>query len=323
VKRVVVFEPYVGGFNTGDLIIKQAILKHLTQLKKDIQVYFVSLHQPVTQVQRRRLAKADLAIVAGSNMLTGRYRLPTRPNRWAISLLDIPVLKGKVVLCGVGWASPRYRTNPLGRFMYQSVLAKDVLHSVRDSYTLERVREDLGILNVLNTSCPTLWDVVASDIPERKGRKVVTTLTDYSPDPERDRQMLNVLLRRYEEVFFWPQGYNDWYYLSSLNVKGISVLDPALEAFDELLRSERELDYVGTRLHGGVRAMQHGRRTLIVSIDHRSASIARDVGLCVVSRSDATADTIESVIEGPIRLELRLPQDSISRWKESLAERLS
>lgn len=317
-KRVIIFDPYVGGFNTGDLIIRQSVLKHLKEINENIQVYFLSLHQHIRRMHWKRVANADLVLVAGSNMLSGRHSFLFRNNRWAISLLDIPVLKGKVVLVGVGVNKSELDANFVGKYLYKRVLAPTVLQSVRDSHALEFVRRRLGLSNVVNTSCPTLWDVSDSAIPWQKGRRVVATLTDYSADPEKDKVLLKVLRRQYEEVFFWPQGFNDVRYLQAVGPEGIHILRPDLDAYDELLRSNPDLDYVGTRLHGGIRALQHGRRTIIVSIDHRSKVIAKDVGLIVIDRTD-DEHSLESTINEPRKLRLSLPVENIRRWKQALA----
>ena len=50
--------------------------------------------------------------------------------------------------------------------------------------------------------------------------------------------------------------------------------------------SDKELDYVGTRLHAGVRAMQKGRRSIILSIDNRAREMGKDYNLNVIERND-------------------------------------
>jgi hypothetical protein len=43
-----------------------------------------------------------------------------------------------------------------------------------------------------------------------------------------------------------------------------------------------DVDFVGARLHGGIRALQRGRRTLTIALDNRAREIAGDTGMPVV-----------------------------------------
>jgi polysaccharide pyruvyl transferase WcaK-like protein len=154
-------------------------------------------------------------------------------------------------------------------------------------------------------------------IPAEKGEDVVMTLTDYSPDPERDRQLIDLLTRAYRRVYFWCQGSSDCAYLSSLERRcAVEVIGANLGAYDGLLGNRSlSLDYVGTRLHGGIRALQHGRRALIIGVDHRAGEKQHDFNLPVVSRYLA-ADALERSIRSPIFCDICLPNEHIRRWKQ-------
>ena len=67
------------------------------------------------------------------------------------------------------------------------ILDSTYLHSVRDSYTEKKLKQ-IGIDNVINTSCPTMWRLTeefCSHIPCKKQDTVVTTITDYRKNIER------------------------------------------------------------------------------------------------------------------------------------------
>jgi hypothetical protein len=142
---------------------------------------------------------------------------------------------------------------------------------------------------------------------------VVTTITDYSRSPEADRRMLEVLTRSYEQVFLWPQGEGDLDYMRSLDVAGLRPLHTPLAHFDALLAGMSDIDYVGTRLHAGIRALQHGRRSLIISLDNRAREMGADFGLPIIKR-DEIAD-LAGRIDGDIPLSMTLPWEAIERWR--------
>ena len=73
-------------------------------------------------------------------------------------------------------------------------------------------------------------------------------------------------------------------------------------------------DYVGTRLHGGVYAMRHGRRSIIIAIDERAREINASNHLNCIDINDIPllSDYINSAIETNVAMDF----DSINKWKE-------
>ena len=107
-----------------------------------------------------------------------------------------------VILLGAGWY--QYQDEPTGytKRILKTLLDGQYLHAVRDEYTRQRLLK-LGITNVLNTACPTMWGLTAdkcAQIPTHKAERVVTTLTDYRSSTEQDAQMLTMLQKHYREV---------------------------------------------------------------------------------------------------------------------------
>ena len=114
---------------------------------------------------------------------------------------------------------------------------------------------------------------------------------------------------------FWPQGYGDNAYLQSLGLTAddLEILSPNLAAFDAALGSG-DIDYVGTRLHGGIRAMQPlSRRSLIIAIDNRAKEMNRDFQIPIAGRGDSAG--IANWIHGDAPTRIVLPDSEITLWK--------
>ena len=92
------------------------------------------------------------------------------------------------------------------------------------------------------------------------------------------------------------------------------MLSPSIEAFDKILLNP-SIDYVGTRLHAGVRALQCNVRTLILAVDNRALEIGNDVNLNVIKRENVE-NTLE-FINNEYKTDIKLPLENIERWKKS------
>ena len=86
---------------------------------------------------------------------------------------------------------------------------------------------------------------------------------------------------------------------------------PSLQALDEILTID--IDYLGTRLHAGIRALQNKKRTLILAVDNRAIEISKDTNLPVVPRNDW--ESITSWIESDYTTQIILPWSNIDKWK--------
>lgn len=300
--------------NLGDEIIMDAVQQVISEVLPRASVYRVATHEYMSWVSRRLLRKSTLAIVGGTNLLSssmGRFSL------WKVMPWDVPSLN-RTILLGVGWRSYMGDMDAYTRWMLKRILDSNSIHSVRDTYT----KKKLAALDkkVCDTSCPTMWSLTpphCKAIPRHKADEVVTTLTFYLPNPERDRELLNVLKRSYKKVYFWSQQSEDQLYLDSLQVPGITSIYPTVESYNSLLASQ-SLDFVGTRLHGGIRSLQKGRRSLILAVDNRATEIAQTCNLPVVPR-EATPE-IEAWIFGNAPTSVRLPSDAIADWKAQFRE---
>lgn len=314
---VVLLDPSCGGANLGDSIIADAVVREIRTAAPHAFLIRLSLHQGLTAVQHRYLRDADLIVVAGSNVLTPRFTPLRSLNRWKLSYLDILRMPA-LMLAGVGWSRIGADVTVLGRLILRHLLSQHLLHSVRDDLTRLQLL-DVGISNVENTSCPSMWQLTPDHlarVPMRKAPSVLTTLTDYDRSPLADRVMLESLREHYERVILWPQGRGDVRYLRRLVAGGIEVLPPTREALENALTKLGPIDYVGTRLHCGIRSLQLCRRTLILAVDHRALEIAKDTCLPALARN--VVHRLPELIHKDLPCDIRLPQARIDRWRREV-----
>ena len=131
--------------------------------------------------------------------------------------------------------------------------------------------------------------------------------------------MIEILKRNYKKIYFWPQGDIDLDYLeANFDTKGISILDRNMEAYESCLKSEI-VDYVGTRLHGGIHALYHKRRTIIISVDNRAKEISRDVNLPVLEMKDIKA-LLENKIQSKWKTDLHIDKTNIEKWMKEFEQ---
>ncbi len=307
----IIFDTSIGTTNLGDHIIMDSVNRIADELFKDDFVINVPTHFSLHPKDLLKLRKYDLGIVGGTNLLKNNT---LNKSQWKVGLKDVSVLRHKAVLLGVGWW--QYQDKPVSwysRMMYRSLFSKKYLHAVRDNYTLQKLN-DMGIKNVVNTGCPTVWGLDephCSQINPAKRDTVVTTITDYMRDTEKDRQMLEILKKHYRQVYVWIQGAKDRPYIESLTTD-IQYIAPKLSAFDSFLENE-PCEYVGTRLHAGIRALQKKRKAIIIGIDNRALEMRNDIGLNVLERQ--RIELLEEQIHEEGSIKLYLDNDTIQRWK--------
>lgn len=305
----------VASDNLGDEIIMDAVYDVVTEILPNTYFYRVGTHDYMGDVSRRRLAKSDFSILGGTNLL--HSRMLSERALWKLGIIDVLKVRS-VVLLGLGWHSymgPMSRTT---NAILNRILSPDHLHSVRDAYAAEKLT---GIRpKIVNTGCMTMWGLTpahCASLPRKRATDAVTTLTFYKPDPEADRRMLHLLQARYRTVAYWPQQADDMRYFESLDVRGVQMIPPRTDAYTRYLQDE-DVDFIGTRLHGGIRALQKGRRALVVAVDNRATEIARDTRLPIVQRGDT--DAMEQWIDDGEQIAIQLPETMIAAWKGQFAD---
>lgn len=310
--------------NLGDFIIMDAVKKQLKSMFPDDFFVYSTTHDSPSRKGYEWASLAKLQFIGGSNLLSSRF-IGRNRSQWRFGFRDAHKINDLIGV-GLGWQSDTNYDSlvmkPLimaQKILYHKALSNKYIHSVRDSFTQEKLRQ-YGIESI-NTACVTMWDLTPehlSKIPTKKSDKVVMTITDYRDSDSYKiayKQMIETLFDMYNEVEMWIQSPGDIELLGKLNLSPnikIKFISPNLESYDEALN--QDVDYVGTRLHAGIRALQHGRRTLIIEVDNRAREIAKDTNLPTLSYLDM--DKLATILSGNMPMDVRVPFDQIELWKK-------
>lgn len=297
--------------NVGDQIIMENCILQLPDKLANENVFHAPTHRKPTQAEENILQSAEKKILCGTNLLSGHMRTY---GLWRMSP-SVKIYKN-TVLMGVGFDSNSELFDQYTKRLFSVILSSDYLHSVRDTFS-ETMLKRMGIENVIYTGCPTMWDItpeLCSHIPKEKADTVVCTLTDYNKNVKMDQAMLDILTRCYKFVFLWPQGVKDEEYFQMLKLNPqIEILSFGLSSYDRILEMD-SIDYVGTRLHAGIRALSKCHRTIVISIDNRADNFGKDTGLPIISRDEVEL-LLEQRIMSEFETDIRMPIENIIRWK--------
>lgn len=306
-----VFDTAIAAYNIGNQIIMDAVKTELEDLFPQSFVLSLPVEDIKTNV-RHYNTMSDITFVGGTNILNCDIR---KYRQWDLSLHNILILSD-IVLMGCGWF--QYEEQPITRYTqwaFDRIFSKKYIHSVRDEYTRAKLAT-IGIESI-NTGCPTLWhltDEVIAQIPKEKKKSVVITLTDYNRNRERDEKLLEICLRNYEVVYLFPQGTGDIPYVTELGyIDRLQFVSPQIHAYNAILESG-DVDYIGTRLHAGIRALQKSVRSFIIGIDNRAKEMSRDFGILVLD--ETRIDELDAGINAPYDISLNIPFERIETWKQ-------
>ncbi|HIF9459091.1 TPA: polysaccharide pyruvyl transferase family protein [Photobacterium damselae] len=307
------YDTSIGSLNVGDEIINSATYTVLDGLFPKKQFIRASTHDGTSSIGIYHLNQAKERFLCGSNILNGRMFSSAQ---WNVGLLDIIRMK-RLITLGVGWVDYQKKSSLYSKLALNHLLSKDIMHSVRDEYTKKKLAE-INIHNVINTSCCTMWSLTpehCNDIQSMKSKNVVFTLTDYRQDKVSDELLIKILLRNYDTVYLWLQGDGDLSYFKMLNIdhSQINLIPPKLSSYDSIL-SKGDIDFIGTRLHAGIRALQHKIRTIIIGVDNRAIEKQADFNINVIQRNDIKSD-LEKSLQSDIKMDIKIPITQISEWK--------
>jgi polysaccharide pyruvyl transferase WcaK-like protein len=317
-ENVLLLDTSVGSFNKGDDIIMKCVRYHLSEITRHANVLTLPTHvSPFHWYQVARgssvvkiYSNAKYKFVGGSNLLT--MDMLTHFPQWNINIFNYGPLKGSV-LVGVG-AGKGDKINGYTKMLYKKVLSHEHIHSVRDERT-KKILEDMGF-KALNTGCATLWALTpefCKEIPTKKSDSVIFTLTpDVTRKPiHEDQLLIDVLKRNYKNVYYWIQGEHDLEYFRGFkNTEKIKIVPPSLEEYEAVLN--KDVDYIGTRLHGGIYAMRFKKRSIIIAIDERARGMSESYNLNLVDRNNLSQ--LEKMINSDIITNVNVNFEIVKTW---------
>ncbi|MGG0845353.1 polysaccharide pyruvyl transferase family protein [Peribacillus simplex] len=314
--NILLLDTSVGSLNKGDDIIMKCVKYQLLGITNNRFTLTLPTHvSPFHwyQVARRSnrvkiYSDAKYKFVGGSNLLT--MNMLTHFPQWNINLFNYHPLKGSI-LVGVG-AGKGSKVNTYTKILYSKVLSHSFIHSVRDERT-KVILEEMGF-KAINTGCASLWLLTpefCKDIPTTKSDDVVFTLTHHSRDIEKDQFLINILNKNYKNIYFWVQDAKDLKYFRNFkNTENINIVPPSVEEYEKILN--KKIDYIGTRLHGGIFAMRNKKRSIIISIDERAQGMAETYNINTIHRDNF--NQLENMINSEIITNVNVNYKMVNTW---------
>lgn len=311
----IVFDTGANSENIGDHIINYYCQKEFSKIGLNI-VRRIPTHSEVSENDNRFLLENGISmgkIITGTNIICKNI---FASEQWKKPIIDKRL--SHIILMGCGVDNYKGGLFWPSRMFYRTFLDKNHLHSVRDSVS-ESILRNIGIENVINTACPTMWMLTPEfcrTINPYKTDDVVTTVTEYDKSPI-DFAILDILLKHYRNVYLWLQSEKDLPYIKNYhNYSKLKIVGAKLCDYNTLLDNEN-IEYIGTRLHGGIHALNKGKRTLIIAVDGRGLTIGKDTNLPVENRYTVIGK-LESLIKSPRKTYISLPVENISIWRQSI-----
>ena len=318
--NIILFDPSIRSLNKGDEIIMRSAEKRIEHLLEGNYVVKSATHAPVVTFYQnthlnprmRFYDDAKYKFLCGSSMIWKNMFKP-RPT-FNVNWFNCMPYKNSILLgCGIAQSNVK-KVNYYTKRLYSKILSKEYIHSVRDDDALKFVKS-LGY-KAINTGCPTMWGFTpefCAGIPTQKSDRVIFTLTDFGKDYKKDQLLIDILHENYPELYFWIQGAFDKEYLDSFkHINDIHIVNPTVDDYSRIL-NEGNIDYVGTRLHAGMFALQHSVRTIILAIDNRTRSINDAYHLHVVERDRIGAE-LSDKINSEFATNISIRQKNISKW---------
>jgi hypothetical protein len=307
--------------NLGDIIIYDSVRSVLDELFPGEEVIRISTHQYLTKKEKQLINSARLSFVGGTNLLSSDIRhFPRLSPEKRKGFYFFPGFKN-VILLGVGWSAYQQPMDWASKIYYKNILRKGIQHSVRDIYSMEQMNRS-GFRNMLHTSCPSTWQIDTKFVNEFNPnyKKVLLMLTNYAANEEADNKLIELILNTGDpEIYFFPQSSGDTDYLKILaaykkNSSRFTILGHDLADFYRLLSSVN-LNYIGNRLHGGIKCLSQGHPSMIIGIDNRAIEMGKSINLNVVDRNDTENLRRWLQNDGPTAA-IKLPIEEIKSWKK-------
>ena len=326
-ESIVLFDPGIRSLNKGDEIIMRSAERELDKagILENNYVIHSATHAPIVtfyQNTRKNVSmkfydRAKYKFICGSNLMW-KNMLKPRPV-FNVNLWNCMPYENSIFM-GVGVGQAKSRTNLYTKKLYAKILSRDYVHSARDQAAADFLTS-LGY-RAIDTGCPTMWcfsPEFCAQIPHEKAENVVFTLTDYGREKEYDQKLIDILRQNYNKVYFWIQGAFDLDYFETFrNTEGIITVSPDLDAYARVL-SLPDIEYVGTRLHAGMFAMQHKKRAIFLAIDNRTRDMNAAYDLHVLERS--AVEELPRMISSSFATDIRLKRENIDSWLSQFTQK--
>lgn len=318
--NVLLFDTAIGTFNRGDDIILNSAEEALAPLihqsyvmRLGTHINNLNLYHYLRNSKKLQFVdECDYKFVLGTNLLTAN--VVRSIGQWAVGPLSKRLYKDSIMV-GVGITKDNQKPTGLTKMFYKDILRRDIAHSVRDEQS-KQMLESICDVKVINTGCPTLWGLTpdfCAGIPTQKATNVVFTVSGQTKyqNRERDQLLLSTVEQLYDKIYFWVQTYEDEPYFRSLqHTKDVQYVY-SLKQYGDIC-DHGDVDYVGTRLHGGVFAMQHGVRAVIVEIDHRAKGFREINNINTIPRE--RLEELSDYLQGTIQTKVHLREKEIKEW---------
>lgn len=309
----VVLDPGVWAYNLGDRIISRSVVAEVERIgaAAGLPLMLGAWHDDLGLRGKKAARLSRTIVLAGANSLSRTWGSSAIHR---LRMMDIPFAGNKIVLAGVG--SNGGSLDAYSRAIWRRLLDANAPHSVRDEQGADRL-VSIGIPanRIFMTGCPTTWGLEEAALRTTKADRVVY-LDSAQDDAADTNQMLTLLGQHYAQVFVFRQVVR----------RRVDALPPfvceikgGLGAYEAILQGGQEVDVVGTRLHGGVRALQAGQRTLILAIDHRAIEQGRIAGLPVRPFAERHAAVLGFATAAGERPKFHVHRN-VDRWRSSLVD---
>lgn len=315
--HICLLDPSISSTNIGDDIIVDSCKKVLAEIFPDYQLISIPTQDVIGEMSRNLLKNSKANIILGTNILSSNL-LKYRQLRWKIKDL---ISKYSLITMGVGWWQYQKKIDLPSRIIYRRLLNRHSLLSTRDNYS-KNMLERIGFSNVINTGCPSMWDIPLNIkyYPNSFFEKCVLTFTDYNKSFKEDLVILKKAYSISKEVFFFPQSPTDLSYLKLLVKSTELPLPKIINATNLSLKKFYEQEnccFIGTRLHAGLLAARFKIPCIIIAIDNRVKEIFDDCKLDYIERTDKNF-IVKIKNKFPKLLKPSLNFDSINNWKQNI-----
>jgi len=306
-KPISIMDTSISEYNLGNQIIMESVYNQIDTIFPDRFIFklpYMEINKHTIEIIQR----CDYCFFGGTNSLCAEL---DKYSQWGITKYNYKKIKNFALL-GLGWWQYQEKINNFTSKILKSLLGNNILHSVRDNYTEQKLKS-IGLHNVINTGCPTIWELTDYEIKNNLSDSVVFSVTDYNQKPKRDKKWLSVLRNRYKHFYLWVQGENDLKYFKQNDfIKDVKIIQPRLANLNNLLNNENA-DYIGTRLHAGIKALQKKKRAYIIGIDNRSLEMQKDFNIPVIPESEF--HNLELLLNSNFNAKINVPRENINAWK--------